>query len=243
MSVDVGALTGRTVKPGERVALTAEIDAGLSEGARRESMTVLLDNGAVHSFRIKAHSVATYAVRPEMVDFGDVDITSDEAAVTSVVLFQSDQSVIKSVRSDSSWFEVTAHESANGEQRVYAQVRPLDLILGASTGRIVFETDDVYRSTYSILVKAVGTASLRTNPGHVFLRPNEARRVGVFDSAGNAVAIAKVDCAPHSSAVQLDGSGTAIVVGPFSGADVRFLRVTIHDAANRRGRFFATILK
>lgn len=241
--VDVGALRGRLVVPGESIAVTGEMELGGRPGRHVETVDLLLESGAVHTLRVGGDVYAPYTVVPDTVDFGPVDLSKDGYEPVEVVVFRSQEAELLEVSADSAWAEAGFRDLGSGEVEVAVALKTGRLPFGRSRARLVLHTSDPGRPAFSLWVHAAGVSGLRPVPSRVLLSGSAVREVRFVAPDGDPQPVTIERIEPSGLPVSVSPDATKLLVGPVRGLPAQGGAIRVRDAAGRSSQVIVTELR
>jgi hypothetical protein len=237
-----GSVNGSAIEAGGRLAISGVVKTDLHTGRRSEDVSILLDTGAVYVLPLHFEVLATYAVHPEDLDFGDIDLGEQPEAVASAMFTSETAHVLGQPQTNVPWLEAFAVPREQGGTSLVVRVLADQMAYGRNWGHIVVNTDDSYRPTCTINVRAAGIAGLRPVPSHIVLRAGEGCAARFFMPTGVAAQLVRAEASAGDVSVRVPEDDQAIaLIGAEEGAVVATYRVNVVAKEGQRGHVLVTV--
>lgn len=193
--IDVFKYSGLVLNPGESCTLTGAVELGKDAGSFDRPVDVLLDSGAIHTLRIVYEAFATYRVNSDRLQFGDVDLDSDQEYVQSVLFTsQTAKIVADKMTADAPWLDLAARNTGPGETEITVRIRKRNLPPGQRVVQVNVMTNDPYRMYFPLFVEFNGISELTAVPPQLFLSVGEQGCIRVVRTNGETSRILDVRC-------------------------------------------------
>jgi hypothetical protein len=223
----------REIGPGQALAINAALRVGGALGQRNSEIQVLTDKGTVYWLGIRYDGYATFTWQPGELDFGSVDISTDDdegdEAVRTLVV-RGERVRVTGVDSNVPWVDAAWDEVRPGEATVYVHVTRRNLAHDTQIGLLTVHTDDPHRAKFSVRVRVTGVAALRALPGHAFVRRGRSTTVHLVRADGTRCSVASAEADENGLRIEFVTGGPSVTAFAAKDASAGVHRLHVHDS-------------